>query len=281
MERETIQKENKMNPLDQAPSPEILRQLRDSGLHDQVRMLEQKFGINLDEIEKPLAAFITQDPVCNKLKRHVRMLCTHPDSVLIRGETGTGKELIARALHGVREGNFVAINCAGMPDSLIESELFGYAAGAFTGAKGDTKGLVELANKGTLFLDEIGDLPLALQAKLLRMLEQKTIRRVGGKTEEPISARIIAASHFDLQKLVAEGKFRLDLYARLATFELFIPPLRERISDCALIASQLFPGVKIPWDWNKVELTLNVRDLIRHVRRFIVLQESPKLTVQS
>ena len=262
---------------DQAPSPEILRKLRDAGLLDQVKMLEQKFGINLDAIEKPLADFVTQDPVCNELKRKVRTLCVHDDTVLIRGETGTGKELIARALHGMRQGKFVAINCAGMPESLIESELFGHAAGAFTGAKGDTPGLVALANNGTLFLDEIGDLPLALQAKLLRMLEQKTIRKVGGKEEEKVNPRVIAASHFDLLQLVTEGKFRLDLYARLSTFELFIPPLRERPDDCRLIVQTLFPGVVIPWSWSNLNLTLNVRDVIRYVRRYMILQEVPKV----
>ena len=108
------------------------------------------------------------------------------------------------------------------------------------------------------------------------MLEQKTIRKVGGKEEEKVNPRVIAASHFDLLQLVTEGKFRLDLYARLSTFELFIPPLRERPDDCRLIVQTLFPGVTIPWCWSNLNLTLNVRDVIRYVRRYIVLQETPK-----
>lgn len=261
--------------LHTAPSPEVIKALRDNGLFDQAKMLEQKYGIDLDAIEKPLAKFITQDRACIELKRCVRALAVQDDTVLIQGETGTGKELIANALHGQRSGSFITINCAGMPEQLIESELFGHAAGSFTGAKGDTQGLISLADKGTLFLDEIGDLPLPLQAKLLRVIENKSLRKVGGKTEEKVTARFIAASHWSIPELVRQNKFRTDLYARLATFELYIPPLSSRLADIPLIVKSFAPDTVIPWDWSKVSLPLNVRDVIRHVRRYQVLGVKP------
>lgn len=260
------------------PSPEVIKGLYEAGLIDEARMLEKKFGINFHSIEKYLDEFITQDPACIKVKHTIRALAVQEDTVLIQGETGTGKELLSRALHGNKTGKFVAINCAGMPSELIESELFGHAAGSFTGAKNEKVGLISVANGGTLFLDEIGDLPLDMQAKLLRVMQEKTLRKVGSNDEEPITARFVAATHFDLTQHVKDGKFRKDLYARLSVFSVQIPPLRNRLADIPLIiakkdSTKTFPLNKV--DWKEVDLELNVRSVEHIVRRFIVLGEIP------
>jgi two-component system NtrC family response regulator len=163
-------------------------------------------------------------------------------SVLLLGESGTGKEVLARALHdlsGRRQRDFIAINCAAIPDALLESELFGYERGAFTGATKQTRGKLEFADGGTLFLDEIGDLPAALQAKLLRFLQERVIERVGGREEIPVDTRVICATHKDLRALIATQQFREDLYYRVAEVAISIPPLRDRVGDTILIARAL------------------------------------------
>ncbi len=159
-------------------------------------------------------------------------------SVLLVGESGTGKDLLARALHFEsrrRNAPFVPVNCAAIPENLIESELFGYARGAFTDARQSKTGLFEAANDGTLFLDEIGDMPLTLQAKLLRIIEDKKVRPLGATEEIPTDVRIVAATNIDLEEAIARGRFRSDLYYRLATFTLTVPPLRERPEDIKLL----------------------------------------------
>lgn len=161
--------------------------------------------------------------------------------VLINGESGTGKELVARALHAEsdrHEGPFLAVNCAGIPQELLESEFFGHASGAFTGARKARKGLLQEAQGGSLLLDEIGEMPLALQAKLLRALQDGSIRPVGQDTEEQVDVRIIAATHRDLKQKVLDGSFREDFYYRLETFAIQIPPLRDREDDLELLAQQ-------------------------------------------
>lgn len=167
-----------------------------------------------------------------------------PSTVLLEGESGTGKELFAQGIHNEsarRNGPFVAVNCAAIPESLMESELFGYAEGAFTGARrGGKAGLFELAHKGTLFMDEIGDMPLRLQAFLLRVLEEKSVTRVGQGMNIPVDVRVICATNKDLYCLVKEGLFRADLYYRLNVLRLIIPPLRERPEDAAAILGHLF-----------------------------------------
>ena len=175
-----------------------------------------------------------------RLLRLIQRVAPTESTVLILGESGTGKELVARSLHVLSkraQGPFVPVNVGALPESLIESELFGYAKGAFTGAASDRAGLVEEAHRGTLFLDEIGDMPLASQVKLLRTLENNEVRRVGENAPRLVDVRVIAATHRDLQTLVAEGRFRADLYYRLNVVQLEVPALRERPGDMGLLAS--------------------------------------------
>ncbi len=172
----------------------------------------------------------------------VRKVAPTAASTFIQGPSGSGKELIARALHTLSdraEGPFVAINCAAIPESLLESELFGHEKGAFTGADRQVIGRIEQAHGGTLFLDEIGDMAYELQAKILRFLQERTIQRVGGKQEIPVDVRVVSATHQRLDELIAEGRFREDLYYRINEFELRLPPLSERENDVELIARHL------------------------------------------
>jgi len=189
--------------------------------------------------ESPLAGLITRDAGMQKLCRSVEKVAPTSASVMLLGESGTGKEVLARGLHQLspRSGQrFMAINCAAIPDNLLESELFGYEKGAFTGAAKQTKGKVELAHGGTFFLDEVGDLPMALQAKLLRFLQERVIERVGGHEEIPVDVRVVCATHQNLKDLTAAGRFREDLYYRLSEIVINIPPLRDRLGDAALLA---------------------------------------------
>ena len=187
----------------------------------------------------PLSGLLTRDPGMLKICRTIEKLASASATVALLGESGTGKEILARGLHMLspraRE-RFVAINCAAIPDTLLESELFGYEKGAFTGAGRQTLGKIETANGGTLFLDEIGDLPLALQAKLLRFLQERSIERIGGREEIPVDVRIVCATHRDLKAQIQAGVFREDLYYRLAEIVIEIPALREREGDATFLA---------------------------------------------
>ncbi len=185
------------------------------------------------------AGLITRDPEMLRICRTIEKVAGTNATVLLLGESGTGKEVLARALHEMsprRGERFVAINCAAIPENLLESELFGYEKGAFTGAVKQTHGKIETANRGTLMLDEIGDLPLSLQAKLLRFLQERVIERIGGRGEIPVDVRIVCATHQDLKGLIAEQRFREDLYYRLAEIVVSIPPVRARQGDAALLA---------------------------------------------
>lgn len=202
----------------------------------------QQENQRLQSMVKPdaLDGFITRDPGMLRVLRTVEKVATSNATVLLLGDSGTGKELLARGVHEAssrKNERFVAINCAAIPDTLLESELFGYEKGAFTGANKTTVGKIETANDGTLFLDEIGDLPFALQAKLLRFLQERVIERVGGRQEIPVNVRIVCATHRDLEEMIRTERFREDLYYRLAELTIKIPPLRERVGDPVLLAN--------------------------------------------
>ncbi len=187
----------------------------------------------------PLAGLLTRDPGMLKVCRTVEKVASANATVALIGESGTGKEVLARGLHALSpraKQRFVAVNCAAIPENLLESELFGYEKGAFTGATKQTLGKIETANKGTFFLDEIGDLPMSLQAKLLRFLQERVIERIGGRDEISVDVRIVCATHRDLKEQIRRGDFREDLYYRLAELVIEIPPLRKRIGDALLLS---------------------------------------------
>lgn len=187
------------------------------------------------------AGIVSANPRMEALLAEARLAADSEAGILIRGESGTGKEILARAIHLAsprRERPFVAINCAAIPEALLESELFGHVKGAFTGAQGPHKGLFQSADGGTLFLDEIGDLPLSLQVKLLRVLQDLEVRPVGASQSTPVNVRILSATHQDLEAAIPAGSFREDLYYRLNVISLTLPPLRERREDIPLLVQQ-------------------------------------------
>ena len=216
-------------------------------------------------------------------------------TVLITGESGTGKELIAKGIHfsGRRKGGpFIPINCAAIPETLIEAELFGYKRGSFTGATGDTKGKFESADGGSMFLDEVSQLPLHLQPKLLRVLQEQEIVRIGESTERKIDLRIIAATNQDLEKMVEDGTFREDLYFRLAVVPINLPPLRTRRDDIPLLANHFFRQSKGKHGMNDLKLSRevlevlgvypfpgNVRELENLIERMVVLSDGAEITL--
>ncbi len=186
-----------------------------------------------------IAGLITRDPQMLRVCRTIEKVANTNASVMLLGESGTGKEVLARGLHQQSNrsgGSFVAINCAAIPENLLESELFGYEKGAFTGAAKTTTGKIETAHGGTLMLDEIGDMPLPLQAKLLRFLQERVVERVGGRQGIPVDVRVVCATHQNLAQCIKDGRFREDLYYRLAEIVIEIPPLRSRVGDAALLA---------------------------------------------
>jgi DNA-binding NtrC family response regulator len=230
---------------------------------------------------------IGEDPQLRQVLQHLHRAAATDATVLLEGESGTGKELFARALHALSpraDGPFVAINCAAIPENLLETELFGYEKGAFTGANARKPGRFELAHRGTLFLDEIGDLPLALQAKILRALEEKRFERVGGTQSLHVDVRVVAATNRNLKQRVAERQFREDLYFRLSVFPIQIPPLRERSEDVLILARHFVD--KFCREMNKNLLVLapasidelrtyawpgNVRELQNCIERAVIL----------
>ncbi|MGB8132157.1 MAG: sigma-54 dependent transcriptional regulator [Candidatus Angelobacter sp.] len=187
-----------------------------------------------------LENFIGSSSIIEKLKATIRTIAPTASTVLIYGESGTGKELVARAVHACSTRAtepFVSINCGAFPETLLESELFGYVKGAFTGASQNKRGLFEVASGGTIFLDEIGEMSLSMQVKLLRVLQERTIRPVGGTQETPVDVRVIAATNRDLQEMIANGTFREDLYYRVSVIPIQVPALRERRDDVELLAN--------------------------------------------
>lgn len=259
-------------------------------LHDlqaeNIRLANQHLGVE--------GRFITRDADMLRVLRTIEKVSATRATVLLLGESGTGKEVLAKTLHDRSERaneRFVAINCAAIPDNLLESELFGYEKGAFTGATKQTPGKIEVANKGTLFLDEIGDLPGALQAKLLRFLQERVIERLGGRDEIPIDVRVVCATHQDLQALIGEARFREDLYYRLAEIVVTIPPLRAREGDAALLAHSF--AKRFSGEQGRSALTLsreavaaieahkwpgNVRELENCIKRATIMADGSQIT---
>ena len=247
------------------------------------------------------AEILTQSPLMEDLLSRAQRVAQGEASVLIQGESGTGKELLAQALHRAsRRASkpFVAINCGAIPEPLLESELFGHKKGAFTGATADHDGLFMAADGGTLFLDEIGDMPLALQVKLLRVLEAREVRAVGSTKTIPVDVRIISASHRDLQQAKADGAFREDLYYRLNVVTLRLPPLRERHEDIPLLLSHFLKMLALRYDRtvnafspDALELMIaspwpgNIRQLFNVVEQAVALSTSdivaPKVVEQA
>lgn len=205
------------------------------------RNLEQENQVLKKTIQKTLGVknIVSRSPSMDRVFRVIEKAAPSSASILIRGETGTGKELVARALHHASERSqhpFVSINCGALPEGLLESELFGHEKGAFSGAVKNSTGLFRAADKGTLFLDELGEMPASLQVKLLRVLESREVRPIGSTKPIPIDVRVLAATHKDLLEEIEEGRFREDLYYRLAVIEVEVPPLRKRPDDLILLA---------------------------------------------
>ncbi len=254
------------------------------------RRLQRVHGSSL------LEGLIASSPEMLKVSRTIEKLAPTDVSTLILGESGTGKEVLVKALHNLserRDKRLVAINCAAIPEALLESELFGYEKGAFTGAAKTTQGKIEVANGGMLFLDEVGDLPLPLQAKLLRFLQERVIERIGGRTEIPVDVRVVCATHRDLPELIQAGDFREDLYYRINEATIRVPPLRERQGDALLLARaflerfatqfkrpvkhfspQAIEAVEA-YDWPG-----NVRELENRVKRAVIMAEGNQVSLE-
>ncbi|MEO8878429.1 MAG: sigma 54-interacting transcriptional regulator [Polyangiaceae bacterium] len=224
--------------------------------------------------EPHFGAMVGASVAMRELFATIARVAATSSTVLVQGETGTGKELVAHALHEAsprKDAPFVIVDCASLPENLLESELFGHAKGAFTGAANAREGAIESANGGTLFLDEVGELPLAMQPKLLRVLESKTVRRLGETNHRPVDVRIVSATHRDLRAMVVSGAFREDLYFRLAVLPLQVPPLRQRMDDVIPLLDHFLPNGTPD---EKTELLREALDLpwlgnVRELRNFV------------
>ena len=228
--------------------------------------------------------FVGESSAAQEIRSLIDRVAPATANILISGESGTGKEVVARRIHAHsgRSGPFVAINCSAIPDSLLESELFGHVRGAFTGAASDRKGKFELADRGTLFLDEIGDMPLNMQVKLLRVLQERSIERIGGDQSISVDVRLLSATHRDLATMVEEGTFREDLFYRINVFPIEIPPLRERPDDIEPLLNEMIGrvrrqhGVSVRLSDESIELLCmyawpgNTRELANVVERLAV-----------
>ncbi len=246
------------------------------------------------QIHEPFDGVVACSPQMQSVCKAVEKVAPSDATVLLLGESGTGKELCAKALHTLGRnhgGNFVAINCAAIPDTLLESELFGYEKGAFTGANKQTIGKIEYAEGGTLFLDEMGDLPLPLQAKLLRFLQERVVERVGGHTPIPVNVRVVCATHQNLRGKIDQGEFREDLFYRISEIPLEIPPLRDREGDVIILARFFFEkfnheqGRKLR-GFTKDALSAmesyswpgNVRELQNRIKRAVIMTDGKQIS---
>jgi len=259
-------------------------------------MQEENRRMLQTQADSPLAGIVTRDPAMLKVCRSVERVAPSAATVLLLGDSGSGKELIARGLHalsGRHAKRFVAINCAAIPEHLLESELFGYEKGAFTGAQRQMPGKIELAQGSTFFLDEIGDMSMALQAKMLRFLQERVIERLGGRSEIAVDVRIVCATHRNLKAMVEAGQFREDLFYRLSEIVLMVPSLRERVGDAALLAnhfrhkfcaSEARPALGFSTDALAAIDTHgwpgNVRELENCIKRAVIMATGPQITAE-
>ena len=241
-----------------------------------------------------IKGIIAASPEMMEICRTIEKVAPTDVTTLITGETGTGKELLARALHDLSHRTdqpFAAINCAAIPENLLESELFGFEKGSFTGATQAKKGKIESANGGTLFLDEIGDMPMALQAKLLRFLQERVVDRVGSVKPVPVDVRVVCATHRNVQELITQGEFREDLYYRISEITLDVPALRERDGDALVIAQSLLKSLGKQLDRPNLSFSEdavqaitsyawpgNVREMINKVKRAIIMADGKRVS---
>jgi two-component system NtrC family response regulator len=275
--------------------PEILSLIVNRAYH--VSELEQEnIKLQQSQFRTPLNGIIATSPEMIKVCRTIEKVAPSNITTLLLGASGTGKELFAQALHELSprsDHKMVAINCAAIPANLLESELFGYEKGAFTGASKQTRGKIEYANGGTLFLDEIGDLPIDLQAKLLRFLQERVLERIGGREEIPIDVRIICATHQNIQNLIEAGRFREDLYYRISEVTIKIPALKEREGDALVLAKAFLERFSKEYnqqisgfDKNAIlavehyDWPGNVREVESRVKRAVIMAESPLITLE-
>ncbi len=256
--------------------------------------LEEENRALVKQKESPLDGVVATSPEMLNVCRVIEKVSPTDITVLLLGESGTGKEVLARAIHMLSdrsEKSFVAINCASIPETLLESELFGYEKGAFTGANKKTLGKIETADKGTLFLDEIGDMPLNLQAKLLRFLQERVIERIGSRTEKSVDVRVVCATNQNLDEMIKQGGFREDLFYRISEVAIDIPPLRERVGDAVLLAWAFLEkyaakGTQKVTGFTKSALQAiedyswpgNVRELENKIKRAVVMAEGSQIT---
>jgi two-component system response regulator PilR (NtrC family) len=264
---------------------------------DRSQLRQQNAALKRDAAQRnSLDNIIGESEPMRKLKQTIRTIATTNSTVIISGESGTGKELVARAIHTCSPRSsepFVSVNCGAFPETLLESELFGYVKGAFTGATSNKRGLFELSSGGTIFLDEIGEMTLPMQVKLLRVLQERSIRPVGGGQETPVDTRVIAASNKNLLQQVQEGQFREDLYYRLSVIPVEVPPLRDRGEDIILLANHFLKKFAVQMSKNVVRLSPesvrlmrgydwpgNVRVLENTIERAVAMSDGEELQVE-
>jgi two-component system NtrC family response regulator len=265
----------------------VAKALKFTGLAAENKRLKGELADRAD-----FRTIIGNSPQMEKVFGIVRKVADTEASVLITGESGTGKELVARSIHGLSgrgSGPFVAINCAAIPRELLESELFGHVKGAFTGAVKDKAGRFQMADGGTLFLDEVGELPVELQPKLLRALQERTVVPVGGTREQKLDVRVVAATNLDMERALTDGTFREDLYYRLAVIPIHLPPLRERNADIPLLLKYFCAkhgGERVACDSKTLAALAsyawpgNVRELENTVERLLIMRNGDILTME-
>ncbi len=275
--------------------PELLALLVDRAYH--VYELERENRrLQQHDQNMPLRGIITASPQMLKVCRTIEKIAPSDITTLLLGASGTGKERCAQALHELSpraDQPLIAINCAAIPENLLESELFGYEKGAFTGAAKTTPGKIEYADKGTLFLDEIGDLPMELQAKLLRFLQERVVERIGGRKEIPVDVRIICATHQDLPRHIEDGRFREDLYYRISEIVLDIPPLKDRDGDVLVLAKSFLNTLSDEYNASAKEFSPdavaamesyewpgNVRELESKIKRGVIMADGNHVTAE-